>query len=30
LSTCFFGGMITNDNLDIYTIARENVFHLCK
>jgi len=26
---CFFGGMMANDDLDVYIIARENIFHPC-
>ena len=29
LTTCCFGGMLANDDLDVHINARENVLHTC-
>jgi len=30
LTTCFFGGMMANFDINVYIIARETLFHPCK
>jgi len=30
LTMCFFGGMVANDDLDVYIIAHKTLFHPCK
>jgi len=30
LTTCFFGGIMANFDINVYIIAHENLFHACK
>jgi len=30
ITTCFFGGMMANFDINVYIIASENLFHLCQ